>query len=100
MTHALALELAASQVEDGVTWTELLSDLNAEVARLETLDTPGITDVSDEAMRRNLSLRASFQLSLHRLPMDKRFAFIWLGVLPEDVVLTPKMTGSCTCTTE
>jgi hypothetical protein len=87
----LALELAASQVKDGVSWSELLSDLKAEVARLESLDMPGSRDVPDEATRKNLSLKASFQLSLQRLPEEKQIAFIWLGVLPEDVVLTPKM---------
>jgi len=90
----LALELAASQVRDGVSWSELLSDLKAEVARLEALDTPGIIYLSDGAERRNLSLRASFQLSLQRLPEEKRTAFIWLGVLPEDVDLNPKMTAT------
>jgi hypothetical protein len=34
----LALELAAAQIANGITFSELLEDLKAEIARLEALD--------------------------------------------------------------
>lgn len=34
----LALQLAAAQIADGITREELLEDLRAEIARLDTLD--------------------------------------------------------------
>ncbi len=86
----LALNLIAAQVEDGVSWAELLEELRAEIARLEALEKPGVEEL-DEATRRNLSLRASFRLSIQSMPEKKRVAFSWLGVLPEDVLLSPKM---------
>ncbi|MBV8317575.1 MAG: hypothetical protein JOZ53_21760, partial [Planctomycetaceae bacterium] len=88
-----ALELAAAQVADGVRWSELLEDLHAEVARLEVLE---ITDdeVSEEATRKRLSLLGSFHLSVRRLAVSRRRDFAWLGVLPEDVTLTPAMTAT------
>ncbi|HHN93266.1 MAG TPA: hypothetical protein ENK17_00715, partial [Anaerolineae bacterium] len=90
----LALELAAAQVADGVPWDELIEDLNAEIARLEALEPPGAEEVGDERERKRLSLIASFHLSLRRLPEDRRESFAWLGVLPEDVRLTPKMMAT------
>jgi len=90
----LALELAAAQVADGVRWNELLKDLKAEIARLEALDFPGVEEVIDEAIRKRLSLLASFNLSLRRLPGERRTDFAWLGVLPEDVSLTPAMMAT------
>jgi len=86
----LALNLIAAQVEDGVSWAELLGELRAEIARLEALETPGVEEL-DEKTRKDRSLRASFQLSLQSLPEERRIAFAWLGVLPEDVLLSPKM---------
>jgi hypothetical protein len=56
----LALELSAAQAADGVPWSELLKDLTAEIARLESLELPGIEEVEDEATRKRLNLRASF----------------------------------------
>jgi NB-ARC domain len=67
----LALELAAAQVADGIPWSELLSDLQAEIARLDTLDLPGAEDATDEITRKKLSLLASFNLSLRRLSEKK-----------------------------
>jgi hypothetical protein len=90
----LALELAAAQVSDGVPWAELLADLQAEIARLETLDMPGAEEITDEATRKRLSLRASFHLSLRRLPSERRRAFAWLGVLSEDATLTLAMAAT------
>ena len=90
----LALELAAAQVADGVPWDELLADLRAEVARLETLELPEAEEIVEERERKRLSLLASFYLSLRRLPEVRREAFAWLGVLPEDVTLTPAMMAT------
>ena len=90
----LALELAAAQVADGVSWTELEEDLRPAVGRLQALDLPGAEEVTDEATRKRLSLQASFHLSLTRLPTEKREAFTWLGVLPEDVTVTAAMAAT------
>ncbi|NEO07811.1 MAG: hypothetical protein F6K51_20555 [Moorea sp. SIO3I8] len=87
----LALELAAAQVKDGVSWSELLSDLQAEIARLEVLDLLGADEIHSEEKRKDYSLLASFNLSLRRLPSERREEFVWLGVLPEDVTITEKM---------
>jgi nucleoside phosphorylase len=87
----LALELAAAQVTDGIPWTELLDDLQAEIARLDILDLPGAEEANDEITRKKLSLLASFNLSLWRLSQEKRQKFAWLGVVPEDVTLTQGM---------
>ncbi|OLT63129.1 hypothetical protein BJP37_05980 [Moorena bouillonii PNG] len=83
----LALELAAAQVADGISWKELLTDLQQE---LETLDLPGAQEV-EEKRRKHYSLVASFNLSLRRLPSEKFQQFAWLGVLPEDVSITPAL---------
>ena len=90
----LALELAAAQVTNGTTWTDLLQDIKQEIARLKTLNRPGAIDITDEASLKRLSLTASLNLSIKRLsPEDKQY-FIWLGVLPEDVSITPKMAAT------
>lgn len=90
----LALELAAAQVASGTTWAVLLQDIKQEIARLKTLDRPGAKDITDEASLKRLSLTASLNLSIKRLvPEDKEY-FTWLGVLPEDVSITPKMTAT------
>ncbi|MEO0867549.1 MAG: NB-ARC domain-containing protein [Cyanobacteria bacterium J06642_11] len=87
----LALELAASQIEEGVLWSELLDDLQAEVARLETLDIYGQAEIPDDAKRRKYSLLACFNLSLKQLAPEQLQQFAWLGVVPEDVSLTQEM---------
>ncbi|NEO72430.1 NB-ARC domain-containing protein, partial [Moorena sp. SIO3H5] len=86
----LALELAAAQVADGISWRELLTDLQTEIALLETLDLPGAQEV-DEKRRKHYSLVASFNLSLRRLSSEKFQQFAWLGVLPEDVSISPAL---------
>ncbi|NEQ10016.1 MAG: hypothetical protein F6K37_30010 [Moorea sp. SIO4E2] len=86
----LALELAAAQIADGISWKELLTDLQKEIALLETLDLPGAQEV-DEKRRKHYSLVASFNLSLRRLPPGKFQQFAWFGVLPEDVSITPAL---------
>lgn len=92
--HPLALVLAAAQVADGISWMELMSDLLVEIAKLEALDRPEAYEVKDEALRKELSLHASLYLSLHYLPEEKFRNFAWLGVLPEDVMLTPAMAAT------
>ena len=87
----LALELAASQIEDGVPWQELFEDFREEVARLETLDVYGQTDILDDQTRRKYSLLACFNLSLKQLSAEQLRQFAWLGVVPEDVSLTQEM---------
>jgi hypothetical protein len=83
----LALELAAAQVEGGFTWTELLVAFRQGLADLAVLDL-------DEASYRNESLRLSFRLSLGQISPEDQEAFAWLGVLPEDVRLTPDMAAT------
>ncbi len=88
----LALELAAAQLTDGVMFAELLEDLQAEVSRLETLDRPG-ADLSQK-QRKNLSLLASLNLSLQRLSPEQQKQFAWLGILPEDVLITEAVAAT------
>ncbi|MEO1446295.1 MAG: NB-ARC domain-containing protein, partial [Cyanobacteria bacterium J06635_11] len=88
----LALELAASQIEEGFSaWQDLLADLNKEVARLESLNIYGPGDNLREGEQRRYSLLACFNLSLKRLPDAQRRQFAWLGIIPEDVSLTEAM---------
>ncbi|MEO1402358.1 MAG: NB-ARC domain-containing protein [Cyanobacteria bacterium J06635_1] len=87
----LALELAASQIEEGVTWTELFEDFQDEVVRLESLDLYGREDIPDDAKRRKYSLMACFNLSLKQLSVEQLRQFAWLGIVPEDVSLTQEM---------
>ena len=87
----LALELAASQIEDGVTWTELLEDFADELTRLESLDMYERSEMPDDEKRRKYSLLACFNLSLKQLSAEQLRQFAWLGVVPEDVSLTREM---------
>ncbi|MBD2232109.1 NB-ARC domain-containing protein [Phormidium tenue] len=87
----LALELAATQIEEGVSWAELFEDFQAEVARLETLDVYSQDDIPDDAKRRKYSLLACFNLSLKQLSTEQLRQFAWLGIVPEDVNLTQEM---------
>jgi hypothetical protein len=87
----LAVELAGAQIADGVQWQELLEDLGAEIAYLETLDRPNLEGVRDEKTRKRLSLKASLNLSLKLLTEEQLWHFAWLGVLPEDVSIQPEM---------
>jgi len=84
----LALELVAAQVADDQSWAALLDALRAEVARLEKLDQVGAEDVESEGERKRLSLTASLNLSVGRLPAERRECFAWMGVLPDDALLT------------
>ncbi|MGF1537211.1 MAG: NB-ARC domain-containing protein, partial [Elainellaceae cyanobacterium] len=87
----LALELAATQIEEGVSWDELLEDFRDEVVRLESLDLYGPEEFPDDAKRRKYSLTACFNLSLKQLSAEQLRQFAWLGVVPEDVNLTQEM---------
>jgi hypothetical protein len=86
----LALELAAVQVQDGVSWKQLLAAFEEEVARLEVLDAPDLEEVTTEKARKQRSLRASFNLSLQRLKQELLHRFAEMGVLPEDVNIGTK----------
>ncbi|RUR72155.1 hypothetical protein DSM107007_58200 [Nostoc sp. PCC 7120 = FACHB-418] len=88
----LALELAAAQRADGIAWEELLKDLKAEIAHLDTLDL--FVDCSSEEKRKKYSLVASFNLSLNSLTPELLQQFAWFGVLPEDVVITHAMAAT------
>ena len=89
----LALELGAATVASGTSWTDLVRDIKLEIARLKTLDDPGARDIDDhdEASLKRLSLRASLNLSIQRLDPESKQNFAWLGVLPEDATITPKL---------
>ncbi|MGF1538517.1 MAG: NB-ARC domain-containing protein, partial [Elainellaceae cyanobacterium] len=90
----LAIELAAAQIEDGLTWSELLEDFFSEVARLESLDALGQEEMSDEEKRRKYSLIASYNLSLRQMTPEQLKQFAWMGVLPEDVSVSQEMTST------
>ena len=90
----LALELAGAQIADGLIWSELLEDLQAEIARLETLDAANAAEVKSEKNRKRLSLLASFHLSLQQLSPEQLRQFAWLGVLPEDVSINQAMAAT------
>ncbi|NCR42056.1 MAG: trypsin-like serine protease, partial [Microcystis aeruginosa W13-11] len=90
----LALELGAAQVKDGITWDELLEDLQAEIAYLEILDRADAEDTPHEEKRKHYSLIACFNLSLKRLNGQRLRQFSWLGVLPDDVTITEKMAAT------
>jgi hypothetical protein len=90
----LAVDLAGAQIADGVGWDELLEDLAAEIAYLESLDRPNAEGVRDEKTKKRLSLKASLNLSLKILSSEQLHQFAWLGVLPEDVSIQPKMLAT------
>jgi hypothetical protein len=90
----LALELTAAQVEEGVPWSQLLEDLRSEVADLTALDRIDADELDDDAKRRKHSLVACFNLSVKLLTKDQLALFAWLGVLPEDVSVTPGMVAT------
>ncbi|WP_287311580.1 NB-ARC domain-containing protein [Moorena sp. SIO1G6] len=88
----LALELAAAQVRDGISWQELLDELQDLIVGIEALDRLKAEEEPSDAKRKNYSLVASLNLSLKGLCDDERLKnFAWLGVLPEDVTITETM---------
>ena len=90
----LALELAAVQVANGTTWQVLIADIQQEIARLKSLQDPGIRNIGDDEKFKKLSLQASLNLSIKRLEEYDRECFAWLGVLPEDANITHLMTAT------
>jgi NTP pyrophosphatase (non-canonical NTP hydrolase) len=90
----LAVDLAGAQIADGMRWSELLEDLEVEIADLELLDRPNAEGVRDEKNRKRLSLKASLNLSLKLLSSEQLQQFAWLGVLPEDVAIQPDMAAT------
>ena len=86
----LALDLAANQVRDGLSWGELRSEFEDErrAVALEILDSSEAWERLSEEEQRKYSLRACFNLSLKRLKPEQLKQFAWLGVLPEDVDLS------------
>ncbi|BBD59077.1 regulatory protein [Nostoc sp. HK-01] len=90
----LALELAAAEVASGTTWDELLADIRQEIARLRSFDRPEAEEITDEASLKRLSLTASLNLSVKRMPPIKQQHFAWLGVLPEDVTINKMMAAT------
>ncbi|WP_292774494.1 NB-ARC domain-containing protein, partial [Nostoc sp. NMS9] len=90
----LALELAAAEVACGTTWNELLGDIQQEIARLTSFDRPEAEEITDEASLKRLSLTASLNLSVKRMPPEKQQHFSWLGVLPEDVNINKMMAAT------
>lgn len=100
----LALDLAANQVRNGLSWAELRSEFEAErrsvamgtgrrSSTLKLLDSCEKWDDLDENQQRKYSLQACFNLSLKRLNSEQLQQFAWLGVLPEDVNLNQQMAS-------
>ncbi|MEM9771556.1 MAG: NB-ARC domain-containing protein [Cyanobacteria bacterium P01_D01_bin.73] len=83
----LAIELAAAQVGDGLSWGEVLADFRGEFDALDR----ETDEVTSESVKRKLSLRACFQLSLRRLSPDALARFAWLGMTPEDAAVPVAM---------
>ncbi|MDB9494777.1 NB-ARC domain-containing protein [Spirulina major CS-329] len=88
----LALELGASQINEGVTWEELLEDLQSEIARLECLNRPNPPD--DESLRKKYSLLACLNLSLKWLSPEELRQFAWLGIIKEDTIFTQEIIAT------
>jgi transcriptional regulator with XRE-family HTH domain len=87
----LALELAATRVKRGMSWIDLCTALEEEVARLEVLDS------ARRRRKRATRVVAAFNLSLEALRTDDEEAweaFIWLGVLQEDVTVAAPMAAT------
>jgi hypothetical protein len=90
----LALDLAAVQVANGTIWQVLIADIQQEIARLRSLQDPGIRSIGDDEKFKYLSLQASLNLSIKRLEENERECFAWLGVLPEDANINHLMTAT------
>jgi hypothetical protein len=100
----LALDLAANQVRDGLSWAELRSEFEAErqaiyrgtgrkSSALKLLDSSEAWELLPEQGQRKYSLQACFNLSLKRLKREQFDRFAWLGVLPEDVNLSGQVAA-------
>jgi NB-ARC domain len=96
--HPLALELAAARIREGRSWNTLLTDLSAEIARLDVLE-EGNDDlievpVTDKVKDRQRSVRASLLLSVRSLRREGQQLFAWLGAISEDATITPRMAAT------
>jgi hypothetical protein len=89
----LALDLASRRLAEGYPLDKMLLELKAEMARLDALDRGNAGTEEDESLRRNLSLNASFNLSLRLLPTDHLHAFARLGAATDDAVITPEFAS-------
>jgi NB-ARC domain-containing protein/Cap4-like dsDNA endonuclease family protein len=87
----LAIHLGAAQVRLGRRLDELLEDLSAEIARLDSLDADRGSEGREQITqdRRSVSLEACFALSIRRLDDSLRRAFDRLGLLREGAEITP-----------
>ena len=96
--HPLALELAAARLKDGLPWARLLSDLGAEIARLETLEEAGGDLVAkrthSKTPNRRHSVQASLLLSVGQLTVEGQRLFFLLGTLAEKAVLSPRAAAT------
>jgi hypothetical protein len=106
----LAVNLAGAQIVAGVSWDELLADLQAEIAYLASPDLAialqdnGVASVMvnrskaesarDEKGQKCLCLQALLNLSLKILTVEQLQQFAWLGVLPANVVIQPQMAAT------
>lgn len=82
----LALELAATRVARGVSWSDLRQALEQEIANLEVLE-----GSPRRQRKRKTTLEASLNLSLSALRSDYEEAwraFVWLGILAEDALIS------------
>lgn len=87
----LALKLAAAHLSDGMSLPELGQALEAYKSRLLAQAAPPL---EAEARDKHLALQAVLALSIRPLTAERRTAFAWLGILPEDAVLNPKMAAT------
>jgi len=88
-----ALHLASAQAAAGVPWQEIRDDLQAEIARLETLDLPGADELLDPQLAKQQSLLASIALSIRRLPHERRRQLAWLGIAKHGAEITSAMAA-------
>jgi hypothetical protein len=96
--HALALELAAIRVKNGRAWEALLTQLTAEISRLEVLDDARGTLLAEaaipQAIREQRSVRASLLQSVRALSPAGQQLFAWLGVVIAGATITPDMSAT------
>jgi Fic family protein len=88
--HPLALHLAAAEIVDGASWSELREGLRQEAKRLDVLEWTNESWSLDE--QRTRSVLASFELSARRLDPEAREMFAWLGVLRETTLKAEFLT--------
>jgi NB-ARC domain len=89
----LGLDLAANHLRDGFSWRDLKLEFNAgrRVLLLEKFGSAEALLSLDDNEKRQYSLKACFELSLRLLKPSQVKQFAWLGVLPEDINLTPEV---------